>query len=63
MKEYTIRVYNDAEGEPAYDDFRVNAESRIDARVIAFCLDGGSEHHPDPSALVHLALVWTKVLT
>jgi hypothetical protein len=62
MEEYTIRVHNDADGQPDYDDFQIIADSRIDARIIAFCLDGGSTRHLDPRGLIELAKVWTEVL-
>ncbi len=62
MIDYIVRVYNDIEGEPRYDDFTVRADSEIDAKVIAFCLDGGTHPHISPNALVALAEEWTKVL-
>lgn len=63
MKEYTIRVYNDAEDEPDYEDFRLLAVSEIKARVYAFCLSDGSIQQPDQQTLIELAKTWTEVLT
>ncbi len=61
--EYIVRVHNDIENEPRYDDFTVVADSEIDARVIAFCLDGGPHRHLGPETLKALTEEWTEVLT
>jgi hypothetical protein len=68
-----VRVFNDTntvtcggqglEHIPAYRDYLIHAQTDLDARVIAFLLDGGSNRvtHWDDGH-IELALVWTKVI-
>ena len=61
-KVYTVAVYNDEQKAPAV--YRVPASSELDARVLAFVLDGGTganERGELEEGHVQLALTWTEI--
>jgi len=64
---YVVRVYNDVEPETPYREYTVLATASLDARLIAFALDGGfgwrdQAHRELGNGEVELAITWTEVL-
>ncbi len=63
LKRWKVEVLpDDGENEPV--NYTVIAVDEIDARIIAFCLDGGLEPADSPMEAGHVELVkmYTKVL-
>lgn len=59
MKNFTIQVNRDGGGS---DRYFITASTEIDARVIAFCLDGGHNGHLVDKGIIELVKEWTTVL-
>jgi hypothetical protein len=62
-----VRVHNDVEPETPYREYKVLATASLDARIIAFALDGGfgwsDEATPEiDDGQVELVIEWTTVL-
>ena len=63
---YKVRAYNDADETP-YRDYTILATDSLDARLIAFALDGGfgwkdqSDWELDDGR-IELAITWTEIL-
>lgn len=67
MKRFAIKVFDDHEA-GASRDYSVPAETELDARVLAFVLDGGLERNKYgrgstiEDGEVELSKMWTKVM-
>lgn len=59
MKNYVIQVNRDGGGS---DRYFITANTEIDARVIAFCQDGGHNGNIVDQGVIELAKEWTTVL-
>lgn len=61
---YKIRVHNDDPDRPHWQDYKVLATRSLDARILAFALDGGYNQAMDEldDFNVELAITWTEVL-
>ena len=55
---YNVRVFNNE----AHSDYTVIATTQLDARVLAFALDGGVIDNPMEQGHIDLALTWTEIL-
>lgn len=64
VREFKVKVFTDADITPNYAIYTVMATSEIDARSIAFLLDGGCEPGLTNFDAGHIELVktWTEVI-
>jgi len=60
LKQFKIRVYTELS--EATNDYQIIADSELDARVIAFCLDGGHTGNTVDRGIIELVKEWTTVL-
>ena len=64
---YRIRVHNDVDHETPHRDYTLLATRSLDARLIAFALDGGFGWHDQveqelKDGHIELAITWTELL-
>ena len=59
MKQFVIKV---SQEDGRSDRYFITADTEIDARVIAFCLDGGHNGHLVDEGIIELVKEWTTVL-
>lgn len=58
-KNYVIEVHRELGGSNRYF---ITADTELDARVIAFCLDGGHSGNLVDQGIIELTKEWTTVL-